>query len=155
MQLELIKFIASYKPLIAAIKVSERTDTIVKRVLLSSMPAQVWLQILSYFLFLCLPASSSVQSRNDGFDLLWLKELAVMESMESALDNVVSAIFDGSNEIGGGSSEVQLALCRIFEGFFFFQFFRSFPHPTPLYCIPYECFRHLIVRILKGDGFLS
>ncbi|XP_048324351.2 protein HASTY 1 isoform X2 [Ziziphus jujuba] len=81
--LELIKFIASYKPLIAGIKVSERIDTIIKTLLLSSMPAQ---------------------------------ELAVMDSMQLALENVVSTVFDGSNEIVGGSSEVQLALCRIFEG---------------------------------------
>ena len=33
-----------------------------------------------------------------------------------ALENVVSSIFDGSNEFAGGSSEVHLALCRIFEG---------------------------------------
>lgn len=41
-----------------------------------------------------------------------------MESMQLALENIVNSIFDGSNEFGGGSSEVQLALCRIFEGFF-------------------------------------
>lgn len=45
------------------------------------------------------------------------QDLAVMESMQLALDNVVNAVFDGTNEFGGGSSEVQLALCRIFEGF--------------------------------------
>lgn len=58
MQLELIKFIASYKPLIAGIKVSERIDTIIKTLLLSSMPAQVRLQTLclSELLLLDLPA---------------------------------------------------------------------------------------------------
>ncbi|XP_062084573.1 protein HASTY 1 [Humulus lupulus] len=81
--LELTKFIASYKPLIAGAKVSERIDAIIKNLLLSSMQPQ---------------------------------ELAVMESMQLALENVVSGIFDGSNEIVGGSSEVQLALCKIFEG---------------------------------------
>ncbi|CAN6582061.1 unnamed protein product [Malus baccata var. baccata] len=44
------------------------------------------------------------------------QDLAVMESMQLALENVVSTIFDGSNEIAGGHSEVQLGLCRIFEG---------------------------------------
>ena len=39
-----------------------------------------------------------------------------MESMQLALENVVNAVFDGSNEFGGGSSEVHFALCRIFEG---------------------------------------
>lgn len=43
-----------------------------------------------------------------------------MDSMQLALENVVSTVFDGSNEIVGGSSEVQLALCRIFEGFSIF-----------------------------------
>lgn len=46
------------------------------------------------------------------------QDLAVMESMQSALENVVNAVFDGSNVFGRGSSEVQLALCRRFEGFF-------------------------------------
>ncbi|XP_004291993.1 PREDICTED: protein HASTY 1 [Fragaria vesca subsp. vesca] len=81
--LELIKFVTSYKPVIAGAKVSERIDTIIKSLLLSPMPSQ---------------------------------DLAVMESMQSALENVVSTIFDGSNVIGGGHSEVQVGLCRIFEG---------------------------------------
>lgn len=41
-----------------------------------------------------------------------------MESMQLALENVVSTIFDGSNEIGGGHSEVQHGMCKIFEGIF-------------------------------------
>lgn len=45
-----------------------------------------------------------------------IQELAVMESTQVALENVVSAIFDGSHEYSGGRSEVHLALCRIFEG---------------------------------------
>ncbi|KAJ0078649.1 hypothetical protein Patl1_23409 [Pistacia atlantica] len=44
------------------------------------------------------------------------QDLAVMESMQSALENVVSAVFDGPNEVGGATSEVHVALCRIFEG---------------------------------------
>lgn len=80
---ELIRFVASYKPLIASAKVSERIITIIKHLMLSQMPAQ---------------------------------DLAVMESMQLALESVVNAVFDGSNEFGGGSSEVHLALCRIFEG---------------------------------------
>jgi hypothetical protein len=43
MQLELVKFVASYKPLIAGAKVSERTIAIIKHLSLSQMPAQVWL----------------------------------------------------------------------------------------------------------------
>lgn len=39
-----------------------------------------------------------------------------MESMQLALENVVITVFDGPTESCGGSSEVQLALCRIFEG---------------------------------------
>lgn len=42
-----------------------------------------------------------------------------MESMQLALENVVNAVFDGSNEFSKENSEVQLALYRIFEGFFF------------------------------------
>ncbi|XVF06240.1 hypothetical protein REPUB_Repub06bG0030700 [Reevesia pubescens] len=80
---ELIKFIASNKPLVAGAKVSERIIMIIKNLLNSPMPAQ---------------------------------DLAVMESMQVALESVVSSIFDGSNEFAGGSSEVHLALCRIFEG---------------------------------------
>lgn len=81
--LELVKFVASYKPLIAGAKVSERTIAIIKHLSLSQMPAQ---------------------------------DLPVMESMQLALENIVNAVFDGSIEFGGGSSEVQLALLRIFEG---------------------------------------
>ncbi|MBA0668005.1 hypothetical protein Goklo_000992 [Gossypium klotzschianum] len=80
---ELIKFIASNKPLVAGAKVSVRIIMIIKSLLNSPMPAQ---------------------------------DLAVMESMQMALENVVISIFDGSNEFAGGSSEVHLALCRIFEG---------------------------------------
>ncbi|XVF57317.1 hypothetical protein PTKIN_Ptkin06aG0195500 [Pterospermum kingtungense] len=44
------------------------------------------------------------------------QDLAVMESMHGALESVVNSIFDRSNEFAGGSSEVHLSLCRIFEG---------------------------------------
>ncbi|XP_059649388.1 protein HASTY 1 isoform X2 [Cornus florida] len=81
--LELIRFVASAKPLIAAAKVSERIITVIKSLLLASMPAQ---------------------------------ELAIMESMQLPLENVLNAVFEGSNECGGNSSEVQLTLCTIFEG---------------------------------------
>ncbi|TYH34528.1 hypothetical protein ES332_D13G134200v1 [Gossypium tomentosum] len=80
---ELIKFIASNKPLVVGAKVSVRIIMIIKSLLNSPMPAQ---------------------------------DLAVMESMQMALENVIISIFDGSNEFAGGSSEVHLALCRIFEG---------------------------------------
>ncbi|THG12652.1 hypothetical protein TEA_029225 [Camellia sinensis var. sinensis] len=83
MQLELIRFVASVKPFIAASKVSERIITIIQSILLAAVPAQ---------------------------------ELAVMESMQVALETIVSAVFDGSNEFGGSFSETQIALCRIFEG---------------------------------------
>lgn len=39
-----------------------------------------------------------------------------MESMPMALDNIANVVFDGSNRYLGGSSETQLAICRIFEG---------------------------------------
>nr|XP_027107518.1 protein HASTY 1-like isoform X3 [Coffea arabica] len=81
--LELIRFVASEKPLIAATKISERINAIVKSLLLAPTPAQ---------------------------------ELATMESMQLPLENVAIAVFDGSNDFGRMPSEVQLALCRIFEG---------------------------------------
>ncbi|KAF5952329.1 hypothetical protein HYC85_010273 [Camellia sinensis] len=81
--LELIRFVASVKPFIAASKVSERIITIIQSILLAAVPAQ---------------------------------ELAVMESMQVALETIVSAVFDGSNEFGESFSETQIALCRIFEG---------------------------------------
>ncbi|KDP23601.1 hypothetical protein JCGZ_23434 [Jatropha curcas] len=80
---ELMKFVASFKPLIAGTKISERIFSIINSILISPAPIQ---------------------------------ELAVMESTQVALENVVNAIFDGSHEFAGGSSEVHLALCRIFEG---------------------------------------
>jgi hypothetical protein len=51
MQSELIRFVASYKPLIASAKVSERIITIIKYLLLCQMPAQVWLQTLVYMIY--------------------------------------------------------------------------------------------------------
>ncbi|KAJ1417073.1 Exportin-1/Importin-beta-like [Sesbania bispinosa] len=81
--LELIRFVSSYKPLIAAAKVSEKIDTIIKSFLLSPAPTQ---------------------------------DLAVMESMQLALENVVNAVFDGSNDFAKANPEVQFALCRTFEG---------------------------------------
>ncbi|KAL3516211.1 hypothetical protein ACH5RR_023113 [Cinchona calisaya] len=81
--LELIRFVASQSPLIAATKISKRIVVIVKSLLLASMPVQ---------------------------------EMAIMESMQLPLENVVNTVFDGSNDFGRMPSEVQLALCRIFEG---------------------------------------
>lgn len=81
--LELIRFVSSYKPLIAATKVSEKIDTIVKGLLVSPAPTQ---------------------------------DLAIMENMQLALENVVNAVFDGSNDFTKANAEVQFALCRTFEG---------------------------------------
>ncbi|KAK2419191.1 protein HASTY [Trifolium repens] len=81
--LELIKFVASYKPLIAAAKVSEKIDTIMKSFLVSPAPTQ---------------------------------DLAVLESMHLALENIVNAVFDRSNDIAEANAEVQFALCRTFQG---------------------------------------
>ncbi|KAL2345751.1 hypothetical protein Fmac_007036 [Flemingia macrophylla] len=81
--LELIRFVSSYKPLIAATKVSEKNNTIIKGLLLSSAPTQ---------------------------------DLAVMESMQLALENVVNAVFDGCSDFSKANAEVQFALCRTFEG---------------------------------------
>ncbi|OWM66976.1 hypothetical protein CDL15_Pgr000428 [Punica granatum] len=81
--LELIRFVAAHKPLIAAGIVSERIISIINTPSLSSVPTQ---------------------------------DLAVTESMHSALENVVNSVFSGMDELPGGSAEVQLALCSIFEG---------------------------------------
>ncbi|XP_051115306.1 protein HASTY 1 [Andrographis paniculata] len=44
------------------------------------------------------------------------KDMAMIESMHSALENVVTAIFDGSKDYRKNSTDVQLSLHRIFEG---------------------------------------
>uniref|UniRef100_A0A7C9EEZ9 Uncharacterized protein n=1 Tax=Opuntia streptacantha TaxID=393608 RepID=A0A7C9EEZ9_OPUST len=44
------------------------------------------------------------------------QDLVILESMQSALENIVIAIFDGSSEFGGGSPDVQHALCQIIQG---------------------------------------
>ncbi|KAK9137001.1 hypothetical protein Sjap_007595 [Stephania japonica] len=82
--LELIRFIASHNPLVAAARVCDRIDVIIKSLMQSQMPAQ---------------------------------DLATMEGLRLALETVVCAIFDGSNEVAGVSPEVQLAICKTFEGF--------------------------------------
>ncbi|KAI7734620.1 hypothetical protein M8C21_018964 [Ambrosia artemisiifolia] len=81
-KLELIRLIASFKPVIAVTKVSERVSMIIKSLLLAPLPSQ---------------------------------NLATLESMQLAVDNVVAAVFDGSNDTGSGS-DAQLASCRILEG---------------------------------------
>ncbi|TYI46787.1 hypothetical protein E1A91_D13G128800v1 [Gossypium mustelinum] len=60
--------------------------------------------------------SDDFESKGDFGQYRSRLDLAVMESMQMALENVIISIFDGSNEFAGGSSEVHLALCRIFEG---------------------------------------
>ncbi|KAL3573583.1 hypothetical protein D5086_024196 [Populus alba] len=79
---ELMRVVASFKPLIAGAKISERILSIIKSIPNSQIPVQ---------------------------------DLAVMESMQVALENVVNAVFDGSNGYAEVSSEVHLALCRVFE----------------------------------------
>ncbi|KAL7157774.1 hypothetical protein ABFS83_02G099400 [Erythranthe nasuta] len=81
--LELIRFIASDKPLVAAAKVSEKITEVIRNLMLVHLPT---------------------------------KDLAMVESMHLALDNVVGSIFDGSNEYEKNSSEVQLLLHRTLEG---------------------------------------
>ncbi|KNA08758.1 hypothetical protein SOVF_159820 [Spinacia oleracea] len=81
--MELIRFVSNHKPIVAAMRVSERTVMIIKGLVSSSVPTQ---------------------------------GLAILESMQLALENVVVAVFDGPDEFARGSSEIQLALCRIFEG---------------------------------------
>ncbi|XP_074320869.1 protein HASTY 1 [Silene latifolia] len=81
--MELIRFVSNHKPIVAAVRVSDRVVMIIKSILSSSMPIQ---------------------------------ELAILESMEFALENIVIALFDGTNDSGASNSEIQLTLCRIFEG---------------------------------------
>ncbi|MBA0816826.1 hypothetical protein Gohar_001447, partial [Gossypium harknessii] len=114
---ELIKFIASNKPLVAGAKVSERIIMIIKNLLNSPMPAEVSSPTL-FILFLSIIPSVRVFRLRSFIVIIFtnFQDLAVMESMQVALESVVSSIFDGSNEFAGGSSEVHVALCGIFEG---------------------------------------
>ncbi|KEH22927.1 hypothetical protein MtrunA17_Chr7g0239051 [Medicago truncatula] len=45
------------------------------------------------------------------------QDLAAIESMPLALENVVNVVFYGSNDMAAEDAEVQLELCRKFEGF--------------------------------------
>ncbi|XP_056842057.1 protein HASTY 1 isoform X2 [Raphanus sativus] len=81
--LELIKHIASHRPLVSSTKLSERVITLINNLLASPAP---------------------------------LQDVAVMESQSLALDCVVATVFDGSNELAGGSSEAHYALCGNFQG---------------------------------------
>ena len=75
------------------------------------------LGLVKKFHFCCMLLDVNILFSNKTYLLSQLQELAVMESMHLALENVVSAVFDESHEFGGSFSETQLALCRIFEGF--------------------------------------
>ncbi|KAK1410770.1 hypothetical protein QVD17_37309 [Tagetes erecta] len=81
--LELIRLTASFKPVIAVTKVSDRISMIINSLLLAPLPSQ---------------------------------NLAMLESMQLAVENVVAAVFDGSNDNLGSASDAQLASCRILEG---------------------------------------
>ncbi|KAJ0237044.1 Protein HASTY 1 [Hirschfeldia incana] len=81
--LELIKHIASHRPLVSSTKLSERVITLIRNLLASPAP---------------------------------LQDVAVMETQSLALDCIVATVFDGSNELAGGSSEAHYALCGIFQG---------------------------------------
>lgn len=81
--LEVIRLIASEKPLIAITKASDRITEIIRSLLLVPAPT---------------------------------KNLAVIESMHLALENVVSTIFDGSKEYGKIKTEAQLSMHQVFEG---------------------------------------
>ncbi|VFQ94409.1 unnamed protein product [Cuscuta campestris] len=80
---ELIRFVATEKPVIAATLVSQKILTVIKTMLLISKPTQ---------------------------------EIPFLESMRLALESVVNAVFDGQKEFGRRNSEVQISLCRTFEG---------------------------------------
>ncbi|AES82582.1 putative exportin-1/Importin-beta [Medicago truncatula] len=109
--LELIRFVASHKPLIAAAKVSEKVDIVIKNFLVSPVATQ---------------------------------DLAVVESMQLALENVVNAVFDRSNnDIAEANAEVQFALCRTFEGLL--QQFISLKWKEPALV-------EVLVRYLEGMG---
>nr|XP_043632006.1 protein HASTY 1 [Erigeron canadensis] len=81
--MELIRLVASFKPLIAVTKVSDRVIMIIKSLLLAPLPSQ---------------------------------NLATLESMQLAMENVLAAVFDGSIDDNGSGSDVQLASCRVLEG---------------------------------------
>ncbi|KAG6420174.1 hypothetical protein SASPL_116693 [Salvia splendens] len=81
--LELIRFVTSAKPLLAAANVSERTTAAIKNLM---------------------AASSST------------KDLAIMESMHLALENIVVTIFDGPNEYSKISPDLQHSLRQTLEG---------------------------------------
>ncbi|KAJ9541219.1 hypothetical protein OSB04_027725 [Centaurea solstitialis] len=81
--LELIRLVASFKPLIAVTKVSDRVILIIKNLLLAPLPSG---------------------------------NLAVLESMQLAVENVLGTVFDGPNDDNGSSSDVQLASCSVLEG---------------------------------------
>ncbi|XP_071735484.1 protein HASTY 1 isoform X2 [Rutidosis leptorrhynchoides] len=81
--LELIRLMASFKPVIAITKVSDRIIMIIKSLLLAPMPSQ---------------------------------NMGLLESMQLAVENVLAAVFDSSNDDIGSVSDVQLASCRILEG---------------------------------------
>lgn len=127
MQLDLVKLVASNKPLIAGVKVSERITAIIKVLLSSPRPTQVCLRMLIiesiHAFYQIFQAVEDLTYQLMLICLLFknffskMQDLAIMESMQSALENVVSAVFDGSNQFGRNSSEIHVALCRIFEGY--------------------------------------
>lgn len=105
----MIKHIASHRPLVSSTKLSERVITLINNLLASPAPLQVLSLTLIFssveFLFIELMNTKK-----------YIQDVAVMESQSLALDCVVATVFDGSNELAGGSSEAHYALCGNFQG---------------------------------------
>lgn len=70
-----------------------------------------------------------------------------MESMQLSLENVVNAVFDASNEFAKANAEVELAVCRIFEGFFFLIFHKLLQYLSLLLS--------LIILVICLEGLLQ
>lgn len=128
MQLELIRLITSDKPLVAAVKVSEKITEVIKSPMLVHLPRRVIFCDLIYFFFYVKSLNSY---STDSYILvsshakiflsqllldIGMQDLAMIESMHLALENVVSSIFDVSNEYGKNITEVQPLLHRTLEG---------------------------------------
>ena len=117
LQLDLIKVIASQRPVIAAASIVQRINVVFGDANQATKSPRVRLAAYVYHIHSMISLSIFVK---EGLPLhieFWFQDLDAMEGAQLGLEAVVSAIFDGSADYGKTDLEMKSQLHKIFEGF--------------------------------------
>ena len=117
LQLDLIKVIASQRPVIAAASIVQRINVVFGDANQATKSPRVRLAAYVYHIHSMISLSIFVK---EGLPLhieFWFQDLDAMEGAQLGLEAVVSAIFDGSVDYGKTDVEMKSQLHKFFEGF--------------------------------------